>query len=178
MKVTISVTMSVLAGVVLTLFMSATTTAQGQAPAAAAAPQEQQVTVVGCVVRESDYRKTADAGKGGVAGTGVGAGNEYILTNASMSTGAAGGAVGTAGTPSTTAYELSGSNESQAQQFVGRRVEISGKLKAAEATPAGPTGGPTAGRPPSGVDLTSKDLKLREIEVATVKASTGTCPAQ
>jgi hypothetical protein len=163
MRVVFSITTtSLCAGVVLGLFMSATTTAQDKAPAAVAAPQEQQVTVVGCIVRESDYRKAADAGKGGVAGTGVGAGNEYILTNASMSTGAAGSAVGTAGTLATTAYELTGSNESNAQQFVGQRVEISGKLKPAEVGAAGPTGGPTADRPPSGVDLTSKDLKLRE----------------
>ena len=45
---------------------------------------DQKVTVVGCVVRESDYRKMQDAGKGGVAGTGLGAGNEFVLTNASM----------------------------------------------------------------------------------------------
>jgi hypothetical protein len=179
MRVILSITMSVVAGVVLTLFMSATTTAQGQAAPTTAAPQEQQVTIVGCVVREADYRKAADAGKGGVAGTGVGAGNEYVLTNASMSTGASGSPVGTAGTAPTAAYELTGSNEAQAKEFIGKRVEISGMLKAAEVSAAGPTGGPTADRPPSGVDLTSKDLKLRELEVASVKASTtGTCPAQ
>ena len=58
------------------------------------------VTLVGCVQRESDYRKAQDAGRGGVAGTGIGAGNEFVLTSASMSTGggaAAAGSVGTAG---------------------------------------------------------------------------------
>jgi hypothetical protein len=158
--------------------MSVTTTAQDQNRTPAAAPQNQTVTVVGCIVRESDYRKATDAGKGGVAGTGVGAGNEYVLTNASMSTGAAGSAVGTAGAAAGAAYELTGSNEGQAKEFVGKRVEISGTLKAAEVSAAGPTGGPTAGKPPSGVDVASKDLKLRELEVATVKATTGTCPAQ
>jgi hypothetical protein len=176
MRVILSMTMSVFAGIVLTLFMSATTTAQEQTTSKPAAAPQEQVTIVGCIVRESDYRRAADAGKGGVAGTGVGAGNEYILTNASMSTGAS-APVATAG-GAATAYELSGSNEGQAKEFVGKRVEITGKLKPAEVGAAGPTGGPTADKPPSGVDLTSKDLKLREIEVASVKATTGTCPAQ
>ena len=178
MRVIFSITMSAIAGVVLTLFMSATTTAQGQATPTTAAPQEQQVTVVGCLVRESDFRKATDAGKGGVAGTGVGAGNEYVLTNASAATGAPGSPVATAGTGPSAAYELTGSSEGQAKEFVGKRVEISGKVKAAEVSAGRPTGGPTADRPPSGVDVTSKDLKLRELEVATIKAATGTCPAQ
>lgn len=172
MKVMLSHAIGVAAGSVLLLAMSAQTTAQGQSTPAT--QQEQQVTVVGCVVREADYRRARDAGKGGVAGTGVGVGNEFVLTNASMATAGSGSAVGTAG--ATVAYELTGSNEKQAEQFVGQRVEISGKLKAAEAGAAGPTGGPTAGKPPGGVDVTSKDLKLRELEIATVKATTGTCP--
>ena len=58
-------------------------TGQGQAQSPAAQPSPdaaQKVTVVGCVVRETDYRKAQDAGRGGVAGTGVGAGNEFVLT--------------------------------------------------------------------------------------------------
>jgi hypothetical protein len=177
MRVIFSAAMSVAAVIVLTLAMSAQTTAQGQAATTAVA-QPEQVTVVGCVVRESDYRKSRDAGKGGVAGTGVGAGNEFVLTNASMAAGASGATVGTAGRAATAAYELTGSNEGQAEKFIGQRVEIAGKLKAAEVGAAGPTGGPTAGTPPSGVDVASTDLKLRELEVATVKATTGTCTAQ
>jgi hypothetical protein len=34
-------------------------------------------------MREADYRKAQDAGKGGVANTGLGVGNEFVLTNAS-----------------------------------------------------------------------------------------------
>ena len=177
MRVIFSAAMSVAAGVVVTLAMSTQTTAQGQTTPATAAPQEQQVTVVGCVVREADYRRARDAGKGGVAGTGVGAGNEFVLTSASMASEAPAPAVGTAGA-GTTAYELTGSNETQVEKFVGQRVEIAGKLKAADVSAAGPTGGPTAGTPPSGVDVASKDLKLRELEITTVKATSGTCPAQ
>lgn len=41
-----------------------------------------QVTLVGCVELEKDYRARIDAGRGGVLGTGIGAGNEFVLTNA------------------------------------------------------------------------------------------------
>jgi hypothetical protein len=159
---------------------------QPQPQPGARSSSDQQITVTGCVQREADYRRARDAGRGGVAGTGVGAGNEFVLTEATTSSNKAGGArtgestspTGTAG-PSTsglTAYELTGPNEGQVSQYVGRRVEITGKLKPAETNAAGrPTGGATAGQPPSGVDVTSKDLKLRELEVTSVRESTGTC---
>jgi hypothetical protein len=160
----------------------------------------QKVTVVGCIQREADFRKAQDAGRGGVAGTGVGVGNEYVLTSASMTSGASGSAASpgapgaapsapasssaaqAAGASAATgpgmAYELTGSNEGDAAKHVGRRVEITGMLKAAEVGSAGaPTGGPTAGRPPAGVDVTSRDLKLREIEVETIREIGATCPA-
>lgn len=153
-------------------------------PASASATQEQQVTVVGCVQREADYRRAQGAGSGGVAGTGVGAGNEFVLTSASAKTTGTPtteteAPTGTAGASATgAAYELTGPNEGQLSKFVGQRVEISGKLKPAEVGAAGPTGGPTAGTPPRGVDVTSKDMKLRELEVASVRASSGTCPSK
>ena len=88
---------------------------------------DQQVTVTGCVQREADYRRARDAGRGGVVGTGVGAGNEFVLANASMS-GAA--PTGTAGTSSTgTAYELTGKNEGQVQQV---RRQAGGDLRHAQ----------------------------------------------
>jgi hypothetical protein len=156
-------------------------TAQAQYPAAqkdqpaAKTASAQSITVTGCIQREADYRQAKDAGKGGVAGTGVGTGNEFVLINASIATPGE-GPTGTAGSAS--AYELTGANEGKASEFVGRRVEIMGTLKAADTTASGrPTGGATAGAPPSGVDATSKDLKLRELEVASVKEASGTCPS-
>lgn len=164
---------------------SATPTATQQGTAA-----DQQVTVAGCIQRETDYRRARDAGRGGVAGTGVGAGNEFVLVNASMSTAAGAGAAGTTGTTAGAAtgtagatgtgvaYELTGANEQQAAQHVGRRVEISGKLKAAEVESTGrPTGGATAGKPPEGIDVASRDLRLRELEVSSMREVSGTCPA-
>jgi hypothetical protein len=184
------------AGVVTLVTMaaaSAQTAGQAQASAVPAAPAaqveqpDQPITVTGCVVREADYRRAHDAGKGGVVGSGIGVGNEFVLTQASTAaTGAAVGTTGasgrtptgTTGTAAMAVYELTGPNEARAEQFVGRRVEISGTLKKADVGAAGPTGGATAGKPPSGIDLTSRDLKLRELEVTTVREAKGTCPAQ
>jgi len=159
----------------------------GQTRAETTAP-EQQMTLVGCVQREADYRRARDAGKGGVAGTGIGAGNEFVLINASMATAPpAASTAATSGTAPATAtgtggsagsaYELTGPNERQVEAHLGKRVEIVGKLKAAAANASGPTGGPTAGTPPTGVDVTSPDLRLRELEVSSVREVAGACPA-
>ena len=122
------------------------------------------VTVTGCVQGEADYRKTMDKGRGGTAGTGVGAGNEFVLTNA------------TGGDAKETAYELTGANEKLAAAHVGHRVTVTGMLKPAEVSASGkPTGGATAGTPPSGVDVLSKDLQLRELEVSNIKMLSADC---
>jgi len=125
-----------------------------------------QVTVTGCIQREADYRKATGAGQGGVAGTGVGSANEFVLANASMSGGANTGTTGTAGSTSNTAYELTGPNEGRAATYVGKRVEIMGTLKPTETAPAG---GGTANVPGS------RDLKLRELEITSIKEGTGAC---
>jgi hypothetical protein len=160
----------VLAAAVLGATVSAQTPPQTPS-AAAPSMQAEQVTLVGCIQTESDYRRARDQSRGGVAGTGVGAGNEFIITNTAWAQ--QGLSPKTAADP---AYELTGENEGKVKEFVGKRVEITGTLKPAEATSTGrPTGGATAGKPPSGVDVTSQDLKLRELNVMSVKAATGTC---
>jgi hypothetical protein len=134
------------------------------------------------VQSEEDYRKAHNLGKGGTVGTGVGAGNEFVLVSA-MKMPAAGATAGTTGTagamaPGTDAFELSGDKESELKAFVGKRVEIMGTMKAAETSATGkPTGGATAGTPPTGVDVASKDLKLREVDIVSIKEATGTCAA-
>src|SRR5688572_26742414 len=76
---------------------------------------ETPVTLVGCVIREADYRKTADAGKGGPVGTGLGRGDEFVLVNARKTTAgaASGGKVDCSSATASggEAYELSGSGE-------------------------------------------------------------------
>jgi hypothetical protein len=42
----------------------------------------QQMTLVGCVQREADFRQANQGGRGGTMGTGLGVGNEFVLTNA------------------------------------------------------------------------------------------------
>lgn len=169
--------------------VATTAGAQSQPPTSAAAQQPtaaaEQITVAGCIQREADYRKVQDAGRGGVAGTGVGVGNEFVLTNASPK---GTDATGTTGAPpdtptgtsgaATVAYELTGANEGQAAALVGKRVEITGMLKAAEVQAGAPTGGVTAGRPPAGIDVATKDLKLRELEISSIREVAGTCPAK
>ena len=159
---------------------------QPRTPTAPAPPQAgsaagQTVTVMGCIQGEIEYRKAHNLGGGGAVGTGVGAGNEFILIDARMASAgappAAGVATGTTGTAAQ-AYELTGANEGKTAQFTGKRVEITGMLKPAGTTGTAPTGGPTAGAPPRGVDVASEDLKLRELEVTSVRETTGNCPAK
>ena len=113
--------------------------------------------------------------RGGAVGTGVGDADEFVLVNAMLS----GRPTGTSGAAATEReFELSGPAEGKLTQYVGKRVEITGTLEPAQVDASGrPTGGATAGRPPQGVDVTSEDLKLRELEVESVKAASGTCPA-
>jgi hypothetical protein len=186
--------------------------AQTQQQPAPSVPFEGSVTLVGCVQREADYRRAQNAGRGGAAGTGAGVGNEFVLVSASTAIagatpsdaptpGAPPAEPVTVGTPGRAggAYELTGPAEGQLEQYVGRRVEIVGKMKsgptaksdkapAVRATvPESTTGRPgvpssatasPSGRPAppaGGVDLTGQDLHLREFEVVSVREATGSC---
>jgi hypothetical protein len=133
-----------------------------------------QMTVTGCIARESEHTNA----RGGVLGTGVGAGNEFVLANAttgrsgaaanaqiaggvsgSTSAGTTAGATGTSGTataeaantttarPTTggTAYGLTGNRESELALYVGKRVEIVGTLDSSARTGASATAGANAG---------------------------------
>jgi hypothetical protein len=141
-----------------------------QAPARteqAPRPSGDQVTISGCIQREADYRRSTGAGRGGAVGTGAGVANEFVLANAMTSRGGTSStATGTAGTTNTTAYELTGPNEGQAATYVGKRVEVTGMMKPTDTAPAG---GATANVPGS------QDLKLRELEVTSIRETTGTC---
>jgi hypothetical protein len=99
-------------------------------------------------------------------GTGAGSGNEFVLVNASRIT---------AGAPPSNsdcsaasggeAYELTGNREKELEQFVGRRVEITGTVKPARTTQTAE--GTT--RPTGGFDPLKQDLKLFEVEVASFR---------
>ena len=89
-----------------------------------------QVTLVGCLQREADYRRAHDLGKGGTAGTGLGSGDEYVLVNASRVEGSAAAAPTADCTSqgSGDAYELTGSREHDLRSLVGHVVQITGTL--------------------------------------------------
>ena len=121
--------------------------------------EEAPISVVGCIQRETDYRRLNDSGKGGFLGFGGGLGDEYVLVNASRGAeGAFGDCAAAAGGE---AYELTGSAEENLEAFVGQRVAIAGVRKEAEIDPA--TGRPTGGR------QAGDDLRLFEVEVSSFR---------
>lgn len=140
---------------------------------------EMPITLVGCLQRESDYRRQNDAGRGGVIGTGLGLGNEYVLINASRA-GSAGTAVdcSTATANIGEAYELTGDREKDLEPFVGRRVEIAGMLKEADIDDddAVGTSGTAAARPEGGFDPLGQDLRLFEVNVMSFREATAPQP--
>ena len=135
--------------------------------------------MVGCIQGEADYRKAGNLGRGGTAGTGVGVGNELVLFDARITSAgapAAGAATGTAGAAARD-YKLTGPNEGKAVQFRGKRVEIIGTIK--PAAPASPSSARRATDDAPQIDVfAGEDLKLPELEVASVRAMSGTCPAK
>lgn len=109
------------------------------------------VTVFGCIVRESEYRAAQEKGHGGLIGTGIGVGNEFILTGATSGNPVSTtGGVGDKGQD----YELTGPAEGEAAQFVHKRVAASGYFKPAEK---------------------ESSLGLRQLKVLSVRAATGQC---
>jgi hypothetical protein len=194
---------------------AASTTSQPAAPVAQhqqEAPAGTSVTLAGCVAREADYRRAHDAGRGGAAGTGAGVGNEFVLVGASVpgatpprastpgALPAESGIVVESGDMAGAAYQLTGPAEAQLGEYVGRRVEIVGRMKSRptprsgktpavivtvpESTtgrpgaPGAATGSPS-GRPAApagGIEITGHDLQLRELEIVSVRGATGSCP--
>ena len=156
---------------------------QEQRPVAQASGAAGEITLVGCVQPEADYRRQQDRGRGGVAGTGLGRGNEYILVQAIGSgSGPAETEVdcrtveATSGAPGE-AYELTGESERKLEAYVGRKVAVTGMLKEADTEPVGTSG--TVTTPTGGFDPLGQDLRLFELNVTSfseVTNSTATVP--
>jgi hypothetical protein len=123
--------------------------------------EDTPIYLVGCIQRESEFRRENDSGKGGFLGTGAGLGNEYVLMNASR------GESGSVGDCNSGAagdvYELTGSGEKDLERFVGQRVAINGILKKADLDAA-------TGRPTGGIDPVGQDLRLFEVEIKSASA--------
>ena len=160
--------------------VSAQSQAAPPSPAAGAqAADSPVVTVIGCVQKETSVLK-------GNAATAAepGMGDEFVLTNSKLSTGAPAtdqspapaeppaGAVGTSGSASNfgKVYRVTGDKESDLKALVGQRVEISGAFKNeadAKTELSVGTSGRTAGEPTK--------QNTPEITIAAVKPSTGSC---
>ena len=78
-----------------------------QAPVGDRTQTQQQVTLVGCIQREAEFRQAAGSGRGGAAGTGIGVGNEFVLASAKPSTEAGAQSASAASEPSTPATSTS-----------------------------------------------------------------------
>jgi hypothetical protein len=112
-----------------------------------------EVTVTGCLMRESDYRKLHDAGRGGVLGSGVGVGDEFMLVDAvptrNTPEGRRGGqrgdrvtgrpvGVGTAGSGlAGRTYTLTGPAEKNLVSDIGRMVQVVGNVDPGKASGEG-----------------------------------------
>jgi hypothetical protein len=91
-----------------------------------------EITVIGCVELEKDYRAALGAAKGGPLSSGAGQKDEYVLV-ASKAAPATGStqtqqeAVATAGLSGD--YLLSGKTEDELKRAIGRQVEVVGKVE-------------------------------------------------
>ena len=164
------------AAAVLTMTMAAFAQTSQPTPSSAQANNDTQagtpITLVGCIQRDTDYRRANDSGRGGVAATGAGLGNEYVLVNASSAgTGSTGPAsADCSAATGGTAYELTGKGEPDLERFVGKRIELVGMLKRGSSnTPVGTSGGTTADRPSGGFDPLGQDLRIPEVELTSVR---------
>src|SRR6266550_17778 len=133
--------------------------------------QARPITLVGCIMREADFRDMYGPGRSGPRGAGIGLRNEYMIVNAQEIGAAGSGVTETTGTcppePGTfpTAYELTGKRESEAAPFLNRRVQLSGTEKAAKVRPVGTNG---LRQPTGGFDPLGHELHLFEVEIGSI----------
>jgi hypothetical protein len=132
---------------------SAQTSGRTQASAQDTVERDTPITLVGCIQRETEYRREHESGRGGPVATGAGLGNEFVLINASRAGGSSEQGIDCAAQRFGEAYELTGSAERNLTRSVGHYVEITGMLK--------PMG--------KGVDLLGQDLKLPEVNVTSFR---------
>jgi hypothetical protein len=132
MKITLATIGVALAGVI----SAAPASAQKAQPPA----KGQEITVVGCVQWEKDYRQARNEGRGGALGSGIGVGNEFVLTfaqvegpggrTAAASVGTAGsGASGDKKVNTGAAYSITGDREKELARRIGQQIEVIGILE-------------------------------------------------
>jgi hypothetical protein len=117
----------------LKLWSTAALTLALGSPAAGQQPTREATdmfTAVGCVQGESQYRAEIADGKGGVAGSGVGASNEYVLRAArsvSIETLKPRGTSGDQGYE--VVYSLTGNLEHEVAPSLGKQIAVSGYVE-------------------------------------------------
>src|SRR5437762_6718586 len=99
---------------------------RSSSPTARKSDTKDSMTVVGCLVREADYRRTHGLGKGALGGLGLG--DEFVLVNASASPAPAAknASANCEETAGGQAYRLTGKTEDDLKAFVGHRIEVTG----------------------------------------------------
>jgi hypothetical protein len=150
-------------GATLAFALGLVTTAQAQTPSSA--QKGRGVTIVGCLMKESDYRQAHNLGKGALGGAGLG--DEFVIVNAAVTPASGVPKPGSeqrvrpSPTPSAAAetcsetdngqaYRITGHREEELKAFAGRRLEVTGTLKQATST-----ANADSGRLPPEVDMTS-----------------------
>jgi hypothetical protein len=104
---------TILAAVIGSLFAAAL-----PAFAEAGSDTGKEIRIVGCVQWEKDYRKERHEGRGGALGTGIGVGNEFVLTM-----------VKPEGTRNSTAYSITGDREKELGRRIGQQIEVIGVVE-------------------------------------------------
>jgi len=143
-----------------------------------ATPQQATTVLTGCVYREKDVPGRAPnvAERAGIL-------EDYILAEVTPgkdqpSTPGTPGATGTSGTMrSGSMYKLEFADDDKLSALVGKRVEVTGRIdaEAGDATRAPATPPPTS---PTDKALGRDQINLSELEVASIKEVSGTCPAK
>lgn len=89
----------------------------GTAPPALAQSRD-DVRIIGCVQWEKDYRRDRNEGRGGALGTGIGVGNEFVLTRVKPEAGR-----------KATAYSITGDREKELGRRIGQQIEVIGVIE-------------------------------------------------
>ena len=140
-----------------------------------------EITLIGCVMYESEFRDLYGPGRSGPKGPGIGLRDEYVLVDAHELTSAS--QVTTQdlapcptapGVSPANAYELTGSNEKEAAAYVGRRVQVSGVRKAANVETIGGVLEPTGGFDPLGHELHLFEVELSSIQMPETRTAAAT----
>jgi len=130
------------------------------------------ITLIGCIMREADYRAMYGPGQSGPRGAGLGLRNEYMIVEAHEVSAGGSGVTEAPGTcePAPggfpTAYELTGPREHEVASYIGRRVELTGTQKYAHTRAVGTSG---LRQPTGGFDPLGHELHVFEVEVGSVR---------